>query len=162
MKKTMITLGCLASLVSFAATADACVGERITVEVRRGDANADRNLDHADVKAMLGILFGGERAVVSIRDLDYNMDGRFDIADVDALIADLSLGGARPAVARGETALLGDTNDDGKVDVADLSTLFIWFTGGERAAAPDQASDINGDGWIDIADLAELASVIGL
>jgi hypothetical protein len=162
MKKSLITLGCVATLLSSIATAAACVGDRILVDVRRGDANADRTVNHEDVKTMLAILFEGAPSRVSIRDLDVNMDGRFDIADVHALLADLSAAGPRPAETRAEEALVGDANDDGKLDIADLATLYAWLSGGKRAPAPDAAVDVNEDGRIDIADLVELHRVIGL
>ena len=161
--KTLTTLIALAALLTSAATLEAAqIGSTVSVQTHRGDADANRTLDHGDAKTMLDILFGGAKPYVSTRDLDYNEDGSFDIADVDALLRDLQKTGGSRSQPRTEKAVLGDANDDGRVDIADLTCFMQWlFGGGECPKAPSEALDMNRDGRIDIADLQALQQAVG-
>mgnify|MGYP002623941346 CR=1 FL=1 len=57
-----------------------------------------------------------------------------------------------------ETALAGDVNGDGAVDVADISSVISVMAGGD---APDTAhADVNGDGTVDVADISCIISIM--
>jgi hypothetical protein len=57
-------------------------------------------------------------------------------------------------------SLLGDVNDDGVVDVADVITLRRYMAGGYGVTINEEQSDINQDGLITIADLLQLRRYI--
>ncbi len=54
--------------------------------------------------------------------------------------------------------MLGDANEDGKVDAKDASTVLVLYalysTGGDPSLTPEQfaADDVNGDGQINSKD----------
>ena len=156
---TLIALVALFTVAGTTANAQE-LGSVVYAEISPGDANADRGLDEGDVKTMLDILFGGAQAYVCERELDHNGDGRFDIADVDAAIQDLNERGPRQSERVTVAVRLGDTNDDGQVDIGDLVELSHYFTQGRRYKAPDEAADMNKDGRVDMADLSILAAAL--
>lgn len=57
--------------------------------------------------------------------------------------------------------LLGDVNDDGEVNIRDLSAMVRAF--GSYLGRPrwDVAADVNNDGWVDIRDLVLVAKNFG-
>jgi len=160
MKITKISTAALIACVALfaaAGTADAQVGRTVSAKVFHGDANADGVIDLADIRVMYAILFEGTAPFVSQRDLDHDGDGKFDLEDVNAAGRELLEFGPRRARESTERAIVGDTNDDGRVNVADLSALAGWLTGGKHYGAPEEAADMNGDGRVDISDLSILA-----
>jgi len=144
-----------------AATAEAQVGSKVPAEIIHGDADANGALDIADVQTMLAILFEGKNPFVSKRALDHNGDGKFDLADVDSAIRDLQERGPRRGTPVKEDVIVGDANDDGKVNVADLAALAGWLTGGRHFGAPTEGADLNKDRRVDITDLTILAESLG-
>ena len=129
------------------------VGDSVTAIVYRGDAHPDGMIDLADVREMNSILQGA-RPRVSLRDLDFNGDGAFnerDVGELELLIAN-DQGRLRRAIPDIQRVILGDANDDGHVDIADLFCLSLQFTFGARCAAPAEALDCNSDGTFDISD----------
>ena len=57
-----------------------------------------------------------------------------------------------PAVAR----IVGDTNNDGSVDVADISAIITAMASGDENAA----YDVNGDGSVDVADISSVITIM--
>ena len=57
-----------------------------------------------------------------------------------------------------EQALNGDVNQDGTVDVADISAIITVMSGGSIADASQ--ADVNGDGAIDVADISKVISIM--
>ena len=55
------------------------------------------------------------------------------------------------------TSIVGDVNEDGRVDIRDLVMIAMVCWSGEGDPGYDPDLDLNGDGWIDIRDL----SIIG-
>ncbi len=162
--KTLLTVIALTALVtgSTAHLEAQSIGSAVSVEIHRGDADANKMVDYSDAKTMLDILFGGARQFVSTRDFDYNEDDQFNIADVGALLRDLQETGGRRSQPTLGKAVLGDANDDGHVDIADLTVFLQWlFGGGPRPKAPVEALDANRDGRIDIADFQALQQAVG-
>ena len=54
------------------------------------------------------------------------------------------------------TSIHGDTNHDGKVDIADAVAILIVMSLGEW----DDAADVNGDGMVDIADYIAILNIM--
>ena len=62
----------------------------------------------------------------------------------------------------GEYIEAGDVNDDGVLNIADVTTLIAYITGQEPKPFKLAAADINGDGNINGEDITSLAeSLIG-
>ena len=63
--------------------------------------------------------------------------------------------------AENETAVTGDVNGDGNVDVADIAAVIDIMAG---AALPDGSpsgtADVNGDGNVDVADIAAIIDIM--
>ena len=55
---------------------------------------------------------------------------------------------------------LGDVNDDGIVDIADVTTLIDYLLGATISPFSMSAADVNGDGDIDVADVTPLIDLI--
>jgi hypothetical protein len=68
------------------------------------------------------------------------------------------VGGFWPGVAN-PCSLPGDLNQDGVVDLTDLSTLLSHF--GTPSGATLATGDVDGDGDVDLTDLAELLGHFG-
>ncbi len=98
-------------------------GELPTLDINYG--NAYRSSEFGDVYDRDGNLISGASAA--------------DIATRPMLVIEL-----------GSSAIPGDVNSDGVVDVADLGVVGANF-GGTNATAND--GDLNGDGQVDVADL---------
>ena len=61
------------------------------------------------------------------------------------------------------TALRGDVNGDGAVDVADIATVISVMAstvGSGSATATATAADVNGDGTVDVADIATIIAIM--
>lgn len=55
----------------------------------------------------------------------------------------------------------GDVNNDGTVDVADISTIIDVMAAGEMAApALASAADVNNDGSVDVADISTVIDIM--
>lgn len=65
-------------------------------------------------------------------------------------------GGFWPGIVAGEDCL-GDLNEDGSIDLGDLSILLVHF----GAAGEYADGDLNGDGQVDLADLSILLTRFG-
>lgn len=58
------------------------------------------------------------------------------------------------------TELIGDVNDDGVVDVADVITLRRYMAGGYDVTVNENNADLNGDGMITVVDIIALRRYI--
>ena len=56
----------------------------------------------------------------------------------------------------------GDTNNDGKVDVADIATIISVMAAstGTPSGQSSPSADVNGDGTVDVADIASVISIM--
>ena len=62
----------------------------------------------------------------------------------------------------GLTALSGDVDNDGDVDLADFEAMAGCLSGPETAASPEcEAADLDGDADIDLADAAIFQDAFG-
>ena len=52
----------------------------------------------------------------------------------------------------------GDVNNDGAVDVADISAIISYMAG--DATIPEEDADVNGDGSVDVADIASVITIM--
>ena len=59
----------------------------------------------------------------------------------------------------GKISQPGDTNFDGTVDVADISTVITAMANGSAGDSP-AVSDVNGDGVVDVADIATIITIM--
>ena len=53
---------------------------------------------------------------------------------------------------------IGDVNNDGAVDVADISSIISRMAG--DATIPEEDADVNGDGAVDVADISTVISIM--
>lgn len=56
--------------------------------------------------------------------------------------------------------LLGDVNDDGSIDISDITALANYILGNIPPVFIEQAADVNGDGDINISDITQLVNYI--
>ena len=56
--------------------------------------------------------------------------------------------------------LLGDVNDDGSIDISDITALANYILGNIPPVFIEQAADVNGDGDINISDITLLVNYI--
>ena len=56
------------------------------------------------------------------------------------------------------TAVKGDVNSDGTVDVADISSIISAMAG--DTSVDEAAADVNGDGTVDVADISTVISIM--
>ena len=59
-----------------------------------------------------------------------------------------------------ETAVSGDANNDGVVDVADVVAIVNYILNKPGENFNEQAADVNGDGVIDVADVVAVVNII--
>ena len=60
-----------------------------------------------------------------------------------------------------QNVIYGDFNNDGKVDITDLSALSIYLVDKKQLSnAQSKAADVTGDGVVDLSDLAHLRSFL--
>ena len=64
------------------------------------------------------------------------------------------------AVSGDGTALKGDVNGDGTVDVADIAAIIDVMAGTETDATIARRADVNGDGTADVADIAAVIDIM--
>ena len=57
------------------------------------------------------------------------------------------------------SAMPGDVNGDGTVDVADIAAVISVMANGS-AGDPPASADVNGDGTVDVADIASVISIM--
>ena len=57
---------------------------------------------------------------------------------------------------QGTSFLLGDVNNDGQVNIADVTSLIDYLLGGSADSVNLQAADVNPDGQVNIADVTAL------
>ncbi len=119
----------------------------------KGDApiGADGIVNMTDVNYVLAN-FGSWSSLTTAAVIDLSCDMTGDLvvnqADVDAILA--VMGGA---------ACQGDFNNDGQVDISDLTVLLANF--GTVSGATYAQGDISGDGAIDLSDLTLFLSKFG-
>ena len=55
---------------------------------------------------------------------------------------------------------LGDVNDDGFIDIADVTSVLAIMAGKGGSNLINEAADVNEDGYIDIADVTSILSIM--
>ena len=63
-------------------------------------------------------------------------------------------------IGGGDAPLTGDVNDDGVVNIADVTTLIDYLLGNTPQVFNEQAADVNNDGVINIADVTALIDIL--
>lgn len=64
-------------------------------------------------------------------------------------------------IALDRPGLIGDVNNDGKLDVADVTYLQMYLSGDSSYVIQNtKAADANGDGKIDVADVTQIQNII--
>ena len=164
-RKTTLALAVVvtatASLASSPAWADE-VGDFISATVVVGDTNADGRVDEDDAKAIENLLLGRCARTVSLRTIDIDRNGRFDGNDLTTLRDALrdAPNNAWTAEEEEVRVIVGDANDDGRVDARDLMALASFALLGRLFEAPLVAADVDGNGAVDFDDLAFLARAL--
>ncbi len=86
---------------------------------------------------------GEGTAIISV----INMDG--DVAQLNVTVESI------------QSIIYGDFNNDGKVDITDLSAISIYLVDKKQLSnAQSKAADVTGDGVVDLSDLAHLRSFL--
>ena len=65
---------------------------------------------------------------------------------------------AKTVVLKGESHVLGDVNNDGYVNSADVTCLYSYLLNGDETFL--DTCDVNGDGYINSADITEVYSIL--
>ena len=78
-------------------------------------------------------------------------DGTSQIADMDSV--ELSF-------QWGDDGIIGDVNNDGVVDVADIATIIDVMAGNNLPGTSPLIADVNGDQSVDVADIAMVISIM--
>ena len=73
--------------------------------------------------------------------------------------SDIVLGQIMSLVDIDDAYIEGDVNDDGCVDVADISAIISIMAGGS-AAISSTSADVNGDGTVDVADVSSVITIM--
>ena len=60
----------------------------------------------------------------------------------------------------GNDVLLGDANEDGNIDVSDITTIASYILGGTPSPFNMKNADVDGDGQITVSDITGTASII--
>ena len=115
-----------------------------------GDVNRDGTLDDADLEAVISYLDGTEPEGFYADMADINGDGDVDEKDIQLLRNYLYP----------PTFLLGDTNDDGVVNVQDQINLITYLLGRTTEVFIQEAADVNGDRAIDTLDAIGIIEII--
>lgn len=143
-----------------------------TVSLTAGDFNGDGKLDLAAViehSTLISVLrnygdgtfapkvyYGVAAGPTGIAAGDLDGDGRVDLA-VAAGEGEAASILINQGCCRGQT---GNVNDAGIVDLADLSFLVSFLTGGGVSLACPAAANVNGIGTVDLADLSSLVNYL--
>ena len=87
-----------------------------------------------------------------------DVDFRVGAGPVDVVVEAVGLAGRGKVAADG---ILGDVNDDGKVDAADLLLVTLYSSDSSTAIPGDiSLGDVNGDGAVDLSDVQIIAAYI--
>lgn len=65
-----------------------------------------------------------------------------------------------PTILHMADVLLGDANNDGYIDAADLSAVTNYILGRDNTVFISEAADMNSDGIIDASDLSAITNII--
>lgn len=115
-----------------------------------GDVNRDGTLDDTDLENIISYVDGTEPEDFYADMADINGDGDVDDTDVSLLRNYLYP----------PTYLLGDTNDDGVVNVQDQINLITYLLGRTTEVFIQEAADVNGDRAIDTLDAIGIIEII--
>ena len=78
------------------------------------------------------------------------------VINMDGYVAQLNV-----TVESIQSIIYGDFNNDGKVDITDLSAISIYLVDKKQLSnAQSKAADVTGDGVVDLSDLAHLRSFL--
>ena len=58
------------------------------------------------------------------------------------------------------TVLMGDVNNDGLINIVDVSTTINYILGNAPEGFSIKAADMNGDGFVNVSDVTTMISVI--
>ena len=61
---------------------------------------------------------------------------------------------------QGTSVLVGDSNEDSEVDIADAVNIVNYVVGKTTPAFNDKAADVNNDGVVDIADAVRIVNLV--
>ena len=59
-----------------------------------------------------------------------------------------------------ETVLMGDVNNDGLINIVDVSTTINYLLGNSPEGFSVKMADMNGDGFVNISDVTSIISII--
>jgi hypothetical protein len=105
-------------------------------------------------------IYGVEWQPLSVCASDFNGDGRTDIAVTGAYLNRFSVLRNRLAPTVCCAGTTGNVNVSGSVDLADLSALVTYLTGGGYSLPCKGEANVSGSGSVDLADLSALVSYL--
>lgn len=94
---------------------------------------------------------------ISFMDNNYYCDGGFGNVAIYYTKNDYPY---NPILGTKKDVLSGDANEDGVVDVADITTIASYILGNTPSPFNKDNADANGDGTIDVADITTTAGII--
>ena len=140
-------------------------GTRVPLAIQEGNVENSIDFGHSDLWTRFDdesvafslsdfLIFDGTFAPVgSLSDFDgEDMFGQWVLEVIDVFEGDAGILHEWALIF--SQAIPGDTNDDGRVDAADLNTLALNW---QQFIQPFTGADFNGDGFVDASDLNELA-----
>jgi hypothetical protein len=112
------------------------------------EINGEPNLDDftADVTGVSAVL---------VKSMEMNQDGSYRIA-ISAIPADLQAAACYVITVAAPSVLRGDVNDDGTVDISDVTVLIDYLLSGNAQSVNLEAADVDASGNVDIADVTEI------
>jgi len=112
------------------------------------EINGEPNLDDftADVTGVSAVL---------VKSMEMNQDGSYRIA-ISAIPADLQAAACYVITVAAPSVLRGDVNDDGTVDISDVTVLIDYLLSGNAQGVNLEAADVDASGNVDIADVTEI------